>query len=119
MSQRSTLQVEGFFDPATWTISDLVLGTDSRQCALIDSVLDYDPQSGRTSNASAKRLIARVHDLGASVQWILATHVHADLHDLRRQRHAADRRLWATLNKSRAGAVSLVLGGLRPCKSSP
>ena len=48
MRQRSTLQVEGFFDPATWTISDLVLDTDSRQCALIDSVLDFDPQCGKT-----------------------------------------------------------------------
>jgi len=78
MNPRSRLQVEGFFDAATWTISYLVLDTTTRQCALIDSVLDYDPKSGRTSTSSADRLIARVRELGAQVQWILETHAHAD-----------------------------------------
>jgi glyoxylase-like metal-dependent hydrolase (beta-lactamase superfamily II) len=78
MSARSTLQVEGFFDPATWTVSYIVLDKGTKQCALIDSVLDYDPKSGRTSHASADRLAARVRGLDASVQWILETHVHAD-----------------------------------------
>jgi glyoxylase-like metal-dependent hydrolase (beta-lactamase superfamily II) len=78
MNTRSALQVEGFFDPATWTVSYIVLDKGTRQCALVDSVLDYDPKSGRTSQASADRLIARVRALGATVQWILETHVHAD-----------------------------------------
>ncbi|WP_152625714.1 TSUP family transporter [Pseudomonas amygdali] len=51
---------------------------DSKQCALIDSVLDYDPKSGRTRTESADRMIGRVQALGASVQWIFETHVHAD-----------------------------------------
>jgi glyoxylase-like metal-dependent hydrolase (beta-lactamase superfamily II) len=72
------LHVEGFFDPATSTVSYLVLDPASRRCALIDSVLDYDAKSGRTSTASADRLIARVAALEASVEWILETHVHAD-----------------------------------------
>jgi glyoxylase-like metal-dependent hydrolase (beta-lactamase superfamily II) len=78
MPAPSPLQIEGFFDPATWTVSYLVLDTTTRHCALVDSVLDYDPKSGRTSHASADKLIARVRELGASVQWILETHVHAD-----------------------------------------
>jgi glyoxylase-like metal-dependent hydrolase (beta-lactamase superfamily II) len=78
MFNRSALQVEGFFDPATWTVSYIVLDTGTKQCALVDSVLDYDPKSGRTSHASADLLIARVRELGATVQWILETHVHAD-----------------------------------------
>ncbi|MGV8823063.1 MBL fold metallo-hydrolase [Methylibium petroleiphilum] len=78
MPNRSALQVEGFFDPATWTVSYIVLDKGTMQCALVDSVLDYDPKSGRTSNASADLLIARVRELGATVQWILETHVHAD-----------------------------------------
>jgi glyoxylase-like metal-dependent hydrolase (beta-lactamase superfamily II) len=41
-------------------------------------VLDYDPKSGRTRTDSADRLIARVRELGTTVQWILETHVHAD-----------------------------------------
>lgn len=72
------LHVEGFFDAATSTVSYLVLDPATRACALIDSVLDYDPKSGRTSTASADQLIARVAELGASVEWILETHVHAD-----------------------------------------
>ena len=78
MNSRSTLQVEGFFDPATWTVSYIILDQSTQQCALVDSVLDYDPKSGRTSHASADLLIARVRELGATVQWILETHVHAD-----------------------------------------
>lgn len=78
MKARTSLHVEGFFDPGTWTVSYLVLDTATKHCALVDSVLDYDPKSGRTSNASADRLIARVRELGATVEWILETHVHAD-----------------------------------------
>ncbi len=74
----TTLQVEGFFDANTWTLSYLVLDTTSNHCAIIDSVLDYDPKAGRTRTTSADQLIARVRELGASVDWLLETHVHAD-----------------------------------------
>jgi len=74
----SNLHVEALYDKVTSTISYLVLDRSSGQCALIDSVLDYDPKSGRTSHASADALIARVEALDAKVQWILETHVHAD-----------------------------------------
>ena len=78
MPSRGPLQIEGYFDPATSTISYLVFDPDTKCCALIDSVLDYDPKSGHTSTASADKLIARVGQLGAQVQWILETHAHAD-----------------------------------------
>ncbi len=78
MNPQKRMQIEGFFDPATWTVSYLVLDTSTWQCALIDSVLDYDPKSGRTSTLNADKLIARVRALGANVAWILETHVHAD-----------------------------------------
>lgn len=74
----SNLHVEALYDKVTSTISYLVLDRSSGQCALIDSVLNYDPKSGRTSTESADALIARVQALGAQVQWILETHVHAD-----------------------------------------
>lgn len=72
------LQVEGFFDSATNTVSYLVLDEATHHCALIDSVLDYDPKSGHTATTSADKLIARVNELNARVDWILETHVHAD-----------------------------------------
>ncbi len=75
---RAAMQVEAFFDPATSTVSYLLNDPATRQCALIDTVLDYDPKSGRTRTDSADRLVARVRELGTTVQWILETHVHAD-----------------------------------------
>ena len=78
MTPHNNLHVEGHFDPATSTVSYIVLDRETKRCALIDSVLDYDPKSGRTARTSADRLIARVRELGATVHWILETHVHAD-----------------------------------------
>lgn len=78
MTHQSAMQIEGFFDAATGTISYLVLDKRTLQCAIVDSVLDYDPKSGRTSTTSADRLVARIRELKATLQWILETHVHAD-----------------------------------------
>jgi glyoxylase-like metal-dependent hydrolase (beta-lactamase superfamily II) len=71
-------QVHGMFDPATWTVTYVVHAGVGSDCAIIDSVLDYDPKSGRTQQASADKVIeyVRAHDL--KVQWILETHAHAD-----------------------------------------
>lgn len=76
--QNAKLKVEGHFDPVTWTISYIVMDELSRRCALIDTVLDYDPKSGRTATRSADALMARVRQLQATVCWHLETHVHAD-----------------------------------------
>lgn len=78
MTIQNRMQIEGFFDPATFTISYLIVDKDSGQCAIVDSVLDYDPKSGRTQTHSADALIARVGELKAKLEWILETHVHAD-----------------------------------------
>lgn len=78
MSTTSRLHIESFFDPATSTFSHILWDAGTARCALIDSVLDYDPKSGRPRTASADRLIERVNALGLQVQWLLETHVHAD-----------------------------------------
>ncbi len=75
---QQSMYVEGFFDPATSTVSYILLDLQSRACAVIDSVLDFDPKSGRTRTESADRLLARVDELGGSIQWLLETHIHAD-----------------------------------------
>ena len=74
----SKLYVEGFFDPATSTVTYLLLDRTTQAAAIIDSVLDYDPKSGRTRTASADRVLTRAAELGARIEWILETHVHAD-----------------------------------------
>lgn len=70
--------VQPFFDPATWTVTYVVHQEARSECAIIDSVLDYDPKSGRTSTASADRVIAFVRERALHVEWILETHAHAD-----------------------------------------
>jgi len=71
-------QVASFFDEATFTVSHVVSDPGSDTCALIDSVLDFDPASGRTGRASAEALVRHVRESGLRAQWLLETHVHAD-----------------------------------------
>ena len=73
-----TPTVQSFFDPATWTVSYVVYEKEGAACAIIDSVLDYDPKAGRTKTTSADKLIAFVQEKNLQVDWILETHVHAD-----------------------------------------
>jgi glyoxylase-like metal-dependent hydrolase (beta-lactamase superfamily II) len=70
--------VHGIFDPATWTVTYVVYERAGSACAIIDPVLDYDPKSGRSSHASADKVIAFVKSQQLSVSWILETHAHAD-----------------------------------------
>ncbi|NBA98028.1 MBL fold metallo-hydrolase [Pseudomonas sp. R5(2019)] len=70
--------LEAFLDESTSSFSYLLMDRATRQCAVIDSVLNYTPASGRTHTEGADRLIARVRELNAAVQWILETHMHAD-----------------------------------------
>ena len=71
-------EVRGFFDPGPWPVTYVVHAPQGRACAVIDSVLDYDPKSGRTSTASADKVIDYVRSQGLQVAWILETHAHAD-----------------------------------------
>lgn len=70
--------VRGFFDPSTNTISYVVADEATKRCAIIDSVLDYEPHSATISFESADKIIEHVSDNGYVVEWILETHVHAD-----------------------------------------
>jgi len=74
----SNPQVHGIFDPATWTVTYVVYEKPGSACAIIDSVLDYDPKSGRTSHTSADKVIEFVKANKLQVEWILETHAHAD-----------------------------------------
>jgi len=76
--RHATVDVESFFDPATGTVTYLVWDRQSRRAAIIDPVLDYDFRAGRTSTASADRVLACLRDEGLALDWILETHAHAD-----------------------------------------
>ena len=71
-------RVEGFFDPASNTISYLVQDPATASCTIIDSVLDIDYAAGRISYESADQLIEIVKSRNLSLEWIIETHVHAD-----------------------------------------
>ncbi|MEM9045040.1 MAG: MBL fold metallo-hydrolase [Pseudomonadota bacterium] len=73
-----TPEVTCFFDEPTNCASYIVKDPESTTCAIVDSVLDFDHASGRTSTKSADELIAFINDHGLTCEWILETHVHAD-----------------------------------------
>ncbi len=70
--------IAGFFDEATNTISYVVHDPATRQAAVIDSVLDYEAASGRTSFGSADRIVEYVEQNELDVTWLIETHAHAD-----------------------------------------
>ncbi|MBU3602504.1 MBL fold metallo-hydrolase [Polynucleobacter sp. AM-25C3] len=78
MSPKQNALIKDFFDPETWTYTYVVYEGDGSPCVIIDSVLNYDPKSGRTSTKSADELIAFVRAHQLQVSWILETHAHAD-----------------------------------------
>lgn len=70
--------IKDFFDPETWTYTYVVYEGEGSPCVIIDSVLNYDPKSGRTGTKSADEVIAFVKAHQLQVNWILETHAHAD-----------------------------------------
>lgn len=70
--------IQAFFEPETFTYSYLVYDPLSKSCAIIDSVLDFDPASGNTATKSADLIIAAIKEQNLQLEWILETHVHAD-----------------------------------------
>lgn len=74
----AAVQVRSFFDEATFTVTHVLSDPASGKAAIIDSVLDFDPASGRTSTSSADALIAYIREQDLEVEWLLETHAHAD-----------------------------------------
>ena len=70
--------VTTFFDEATFTATHVVHDPRTKKAAVIDSVMDFDPASGRTAFASAQKVVDHVAANGLTVEWLLETHAHAD-----------------------------------------
>lgn len=70
--------VTAFFDEPTFTVSYVVTDPETKVCAVVDSVLDFDPASGRTNTESVDEIIDFIQKNDLKVEWILETHVHAD-----------------------------------------
>jgi len=70
--------IAGFFDEATNTVSYVAHDPKTNEAAIIDSVLDFEAASGRTSNGSADRIIEYITSNNLKVIWLIETHAHAD-----------------------------------------
>lgn len=71
-------EVQAFFDVRTNTISYVVADTKTGKCAVIDSVMDYEPQGATIFFENADAIVEYIKTKGYTVEWILETHVHAD-----------------------------------------
>ncbi|GAM20976.1 hypothetical protein SAMD00019534_041510 [Acytostelium subglobosum LB1] len=67
-----------FPDLETATAQILIVDESTKQCAILDSVLNYTVASGRTSTTSIDKLLAVIEEKGYKVQWVLESHIHAD-----------------------------------------
>lgn len=70
--------VKGFYDERTGSIQYVVSDPETRHCAIIDPVLDYDEKSGSTKTSSADAILSYIESEELTLQWILDTHPHAD-----------------------------------------
>ncbi|CUH79903.1 MBL fold metallo-hydrolase [Tropicibacter naphthalenivorans] len=71
-------EVTGFYDQDTGSIMYVAACPETRKAALIDVVMDFDPQAARTRTDSAQEVLDFVTEQGLTVEWVLDTHPHAD-----------------------------------------
>ena len=70
--------VHAFFDADTCTFTYVLYAEDGGACAIVDSVLNFEPKASRTGTLSADAVIEFVQGHDLQVEWILETHAHAD-----------------------------------------
>lgn len=70
--------VKSFFDETTFTITHVIYQAKGSECAIVDSVMNFDPKSGRMTTNSADQVMDFVRENELKVQWLLETHAHAD-----------------------------------------
>ena len=72
------IEIKGFFHPPTATVSYLIWDAETRQAALIDPVLDYDQDTGRTATQALDAVLSEASSRDLKLVWGLETHAHAD-----------------------------------------
>lgn len=72
------LDIKGFFDPTTATVTYLVADKATGKAAIVDPVLDYEPKAARTSTASIDAVLAEAATRKLAIAYVLETHAHAD-----------------------------------------
>lgn len=77
MSKQSPI-VQSWFHAPTFTATHCIIDPETRHCAILDSVLDFDYASGRTKTDFADKIAVFVREQGLTVDWLLESHAHAD-----------------------------------------
>ena len=72
------MDVKGFFDTDTNTISYVVTDKKTAICAVIDSVLDLDYASGNIKYENVDKIVDFITENHLKLEWLVETHVHAD-----------------------------------------
>jgi len=71
-------RVEAFYDKVTNTTQYCFWCSETKKCAVIDTVLEYIPEHGKTSTAQIDRIIEYINENNLDLEWILESHAHAD-----------------------------------------
>jgi glyoxylase-like metal-dependent hydrolase (beta-lactamase superfamily II) len=71
-------EIRAFLHPPTWTYSYLIWCPETRQAAVIDPALEFDPASGRTGTDTVAAIAAAIDELKLDLNSVLETHAHAD-----------------------------------------
>ena len=72
------MKIQHFFDDQTSTLTYVVHDQDTKTGVVIDTVTDFDPASGRTSNESNETVAGFIEEQGLKIPYVLDTHAHAD-----------------------------------------
>jgi len=70
--------VTAFWESTSGSVQYIVACPETRACAIIDPVLNYDEKSGATATIDADRILAHIKRHKLTLEWILDTHPHAD-----------------------------------------
>ena len=72
------IDIRGYVDPVTCTVSYLVADPKTSAAAVIDPVLDFDFQTEALGTRSADKILEELRSLKLDLLWSLETHIHAD-----------------------------------------
>lgn len=72
------MDVKTLFDSATFTLTYIVYDPETKDGVIIDSVLNYDPNSGKVTTRSVDEAMEFIKSENIKIHYILETHAHAD-----------------------------------------
>jgi len=72
------IEIDAHFDEATNTVTYVIEDVATKEAALIDPVLDYEPHRASLRTTSIDGVLEEIRDRGLTLRWVLDTHAHAD-----------------------------------------